>query len=217
MMRPILILALLTTALCGVDLAAAQEIEATADTAAPAAPNHLEPGDRVRLRIWREDDMSGEFRVDSDGTIVFPRLGSWPVTGKDPAALKAELMEAYGRVLRTPAIEITFLRRINVGGAVQKPDVYYIDPTMTVRDVLIEAGGPTMVGRTDRIELVRNGETILARLRQDLPVVESPIRSGDQLYVPERNWLSRNTSAAVGIGGAILSFAATMIILAASN
>jgi protein involved in polysaccharide export with SLBB domain len=148
---------------------------------------------------------------------VFPRLGVRTVIGKEPGTLMRELMEDYGRVLRTPAIEITFLRRINVGGAVQRPGVYYIDPTMTVQDVLLEAGGATPLGRTDRIELIRGGELIEAKLRQDIQVVESPIRSGDQLFVPERNWLSRNMSAAVGIGGAILSFAATMIILAASN
>lgn len=220
-MRSSLVMVLLSAGIAGlvgpgVDRAEAQDGPETQATAA-AVPNHLEAGDKVRLRIWREDDMSGDYRVDSDGTVVFPRLGSWPVAGKDPDVLKAELMKEYGRVLRTPAIEITFLRRINVGGAVQRPAVYFIDPTMTVRDVVIEAGGATMVGRTDRIELIRNGELIEARLRQDLPVVESPIRSGDQLYIPERNWFSRNTNAAVGIGGAVLSFVATMIILAASN
>jgi polysaccharide export outer membrane protein len=210
-MRFVFTMTLLAACLCTADGAAAQ--------AAPVepAPNHLQPGDRIRLRIWREENMSGEFRVDTDGTVVFPRLGMRTVTGKDPRTLMAELMEDYGRLLRTPAVEITFLRRINVGGAVQRPAVYYIDPTMTVRDVLLEAGGATPLGRTDRIELIREGELIEAKLRQDIPVVESPIRSGDQLYVPERNWLSRNMSAAVGIGGAILSFAATMIILAASN
>jgi polysaccharide export outer membrane protein len=179
--------------------------------------NHLEPGDIIRLRIWREESMSGEYRVDADGTVVFPRLGSWPVSGKDADLLKRELIEAYARYLRTPSIEVTFLRRINVGGAVQKPGVYHAEPTMTVRDVLLEAGGPTMTGRTDRVELIRDGTVIQARLRPDVPIVESPIRSGDQLYVPERSWLSRNTNAAVGIGSALLSFAATMIILAASR
>lgn len=215
-MRFILVMTLITAGLIGGGNAAAQESPA-AGAAVAAAPNHLEAGDRVRLRIWREPDMGGDYTVDADGTVVFPRLGTWSVADKDPNALKTELVEEYGRVLRTPAIEITFLRRISVGGAVQRPSVYYIDPTMTVRDVLVEAGGATMVGRTDRVELIRNGELIEARLRQDVPVVESPIRSGDQLYVPERNWFSRNTNAVVGIGGAILSFAATMIILAASN
>lgn len=161
--------------------------------------------------------MSNEFRVDADGYVVLPRLGALQVTGKDPTTLRNELVSEYSRYLRSPAIEVTFLRRILVGGAVQKPNVYYIDPTMTIRDVLLEAGGATPLGHADRIELVRDGERIPVRLTQDVPVVESPIRSGDQIYVPERSWLSRNTNAAVGIGGALLSFAATMIILAASR
>lgn len=192
------------------------------DVAAQEAPperpaNYLEPGDIIRLRIWREETMSGEFRVDAEGMAVLPRLGAWRVVEKEPTALRNELIEEYSKYLRSPAIEITFLRRINVGGAVQRPAVYHVDPTMTIRDVLLEAGGPTPWGRTDRVELIRDGTTIQAQLRVDLPVVESPVRSGDQLLVPERSWLSRNTSAAVGIGGALLSFAATMIILAASR
>ena len=186
-------------------------------SAAAAAQNHLEPGDVVRLRIWREENMSGEFTVDAEGMVVFPRLGPRLVTGKNPSVLKDELVQEYSRLLRTPSVEVTFLRRIAVGGAVQRPAVYHIDPTMTIRDVVLEAGGPTPAGRTDVIELIRDGQPIQANLRQDLPIVESQIRSGDQLYIPERNWFSRNLSAVVGIGGAVLSFAATMIILAASN
>lgn len=189
--------------------------------AAPSATadgrNHLEPGDVIRLRIWREENMSGEFTVDAEGMVVFPRLGARVVTGKDPAELKQELVDVYSRLLRTPSIEVTFLRRIAVGGAVQRPAVYHIDPTMSVRDVVLEAGGPTPAGRTDVIELIRDGQLIEANLRQDVSIVESAIRSGDQLYIPERNWASRNLSAVVGIGGAVLSFVATMIILAASN
>ena len=190
----------------------------TAQEATPAVVgNQLEPGDMIRLRIWREEGMSDEFRVDADGYVVLPRLGARQVTGKDPTTLRNELVAEYSRYLRSPAIEVTFLRRILVGGAVQKPDVYYIDPTMTVRDVIVRAGGATPLGRTDRIELVRDGERLAVSLDQDVPIVASPIRSGDQVYVPERSWLSRNTNAAVGIGGALLSFAATMIILAASR
>src|SRR5690606_12294566 len=183
----------------------------------PTGENHLEPGDMIRLRIWREEGMSDEFRVDAEGYVVLPRLGARQVTGMDPVTLRNELVSEYSRYLRNPAIEVTFLRRILVGGAVQKPDVYYIDPTMTVRDVLAQAGGSTPLGRTDRIELVRDGERVDARLNQDVPIIESRIRSGDQLYVPERSWLSRNTNAVVGIGGALLSFTATMLLIASQR
>lgn len=212
------ILMTLVVVITGTAPAAAQQTSPPDEVGvAITAGNHLEPGDVIRLRIWREETMSGEFRVDAEGAVVFPRIGTLQVTQKDPLELKAELVQAYERYLREPSIEVTFLRRISVGGAVQRPGVYHIEPTMTIRDVLLEAGGATPIGRTDRIELIRGDQVLQARLRQDLPVVESPIRSGDQLYVPERNWLSRNTNAAVGIGGALLSFAATMIILAASR
>jgi polysaccharide export outer membrane protein len=193
------------------------------DTLRPESPppssvqNYLEPGDVIRLRIWREENMSDDFTVDADGIVVFPRLGPRQVTGKNPSTLKDELVVEYGRLLRTPSVEVTFLRRINVGGAVQRPGVYHVDPTMSVRDVLLEAGGATSSGRTDQVELIRDGEVIQARLRQDQAIVESPVRSGDQLFIPERNWAARNIGAVVGIGGALLSFTATMIILAASN
>lgn len=212
------ILMTLVAVIAGTAPAAAQQTSPPDEAGvAVTAGNYLEPGDVIRLRIWREETMSGEFRVDVEGTVVFPRIGTLQVTQKDPVELKAELVQAYERYLREPSIEVTFLRRISVGGAVQRPGVYHIEPTMTIRDVLLEAGGATPIGRTDRIELIRGDQVLQARLRQDLPVVESPIRSGDQLYVPERSWLSRNTNAAVGIGGALLSFTATMIILAASR
>jgi protein involved in polysaccharide export with SLBB domain len=182
-----------------------------------AAGSHLSPGDVIRLRVWREETITGEYRVDADGTVVFPRLGPMRVTEVSPAELKAELQRQYARYLRDPAIEVLYLRRVLIGGAVFRPAVYYIDPTMTIRDALLEAGGATPAGRMDRIELIRDGVTVEARLREDLTVVESPVRSGDQLYVPEKSWLARNTSVAVGIGGALLSFAATMIILIASR
>jgi len=179
--------------------------------------NYLEPGDVIRLRVWPDEKISGEYRVDTDGMVAFPWVGMTRVTDKDPSELKAELLREYARYLRDPAIEVTYLRRVVIGGAVYRPSVYWIDPTMTIRDALMQAGGATPAGRTDRIEVIRDGETVMARLREDLPIVESPVRSGDQLYVPERGWFARNTGAAVGIGSALLSFAATMIILAASR
>lgn len=203
--------------LCCLIVSESQAQEATQGPAPTGPASHLSPGDVIRLRVWREETITGEYRVDSDGTVVFPRLGPIKVTEISPGELKAELQQQYARYLRDPAIEVLYLRRVLIGGAVFRPAVYYIDPTMTIRDALLEAGGATPAGRMDRIELIRDGVTVEARLREDLTVVESPVRSGDQLYVPEKSWLARNTSVAVGIGGALLSFAATMIILIASR
>src|SRR5438105_2775095 len=104
--------------------------------ASTASGQPVRAGDMIRLRIWREDDLSGEFQVDSKGTVVFPRLGEYKVTGETPESLVTRLMEDYRKYLVNPSIEITVLRRINILGAVSKPGIFNVDPTITIADAL---------------------------------------------------------------------------------
>ena len=162
-------------------------------------PLVLYPGDMVRLRVWRGDNMNGDYLVNNDGTAVFPLLGPWPVTGKSADSLKAELVAEYGKYLRTPSIEVTPLRRVAITGAVQKGGLYPVDPTMTLADALALAGGATPQGDPNKVDLIRDGRVIRAELRQDVRILELPIRSGDQLFVPERSWITRNASVIASI------------------
>lgn len=159
--------------------------------AAASMPGLL-PGDIVRLRIWREPDLSGEFPVDESGTVVFPKLGPLKVESESPQELTAALVSRYSRYLKDPSIEITLLRRVNVLGAVVHPGVFPIDPTMTVSDVLALAGGATPDGDRYRADLLRDGKRLPIELASSDRVADLPIRSGDQLFVPERSWASRN-------------------------
>jgi polysaccharide biosynthesis/export protein len=124
--------------------------------------------------------------------------------------LKARIVQAYQKYLVNPSIDIIVLRRINILGAVRNPGLYPIDATMTIADALAVAGGATPVGDTDKVEIVRNGERVRARLSQRTRVTESAIRSGDQLYVPERSWLSRNTGIVAAVITASVSIAVTL-------
>lgn len=182
----------------------AQE-SAAAPTTTPQAV--LRPGDVVRLVIWREEDFSGEFPVAQDGSVVLPRLGRQEVTGEMPDALRKRWLQEYERYLRNPSIEITFLRRITVLGAVREAGLKHVDPTMTIAQALALAGGTTQDGATEKIVLMRDGEpieTVTERTR----IAETPLRSGDQLFVPERSWASRNT----GIVTALISGAVSVMV-----
>ena len=160
----------------------------------------LRPGDVIRLRIWREPDLSGDFAVDETGTVVFPRIGALRVVEESPESLKARLVKAYEAFLNHSSINITLLRRLQVLGAVRNPGLYPVDATMTVADALALAGGTTPQGDPDRIELVRDGQRIAARLSANTPITGSQLQSGDQIFVPERSWVSRNAGVvAAGI------------------
>lgn len=164
----------------------------------------LLPGDVIRLRIWREPDLSGDFTVDENGFATLPRLGAAQVTRDPVDTVKARLLRAYqGYVLET-TIEVIPLRRIRVTGAVRNPGLYTVDPTMTAADAIALAGGATPQGRRDRVDLIRGTSSIEARLSPEVgPAL--PLRSGDQLVVPERRWISRNPGIVIGAVSATAS------------
>ncbi len=166
--------------------------QSTADARVQASVD-LRPGDRVRLKVWREPDLSGEFSVNEDGVVVFPKVGRVDVRALSTDSLKALLIARYAESLRSPSVEVTLLRRVNVLGSVKTPGLYYVDPTMTVSDALALAGGVNPDGKQNSFELLRDGKRLQVDLSLDSRLADSPMQSGDQLRVPQRSWLSRNT------------------------
>jgi protein involved in polysaccharide export with SLBB domain len=165
----------------------------------------LRPGDVVRVRIWRETDLSGDFLVDENGVVMLPKLGPTQVTHEPIDRLRAQLMQAYQMYLHDSSIEIIPMRRIRVTGAVRNPGLYTVDPTVTVADALALAGGATPQGKRDRVLLIRGEMSIDARLSPSEDRTLSPLRSGDQLFVPERSWISRNPRLVIGAVSATAS------------
>jgi protein involved in polysaccharide export with SLBB domain len=165
----------------------------------------LRPGDAVRLRVWREPDLSGDFPVNESGIVVLPKLGPRRVVTEHPDSLKQWILASYSEFLRNPSIEVLLVRRIQVLGAVRNPGLYPVEPMMTVADAIALAGGTTSQGRSNKVELRRHGEKVPGKLTGRLLIGDSSIRSGDQIYVPERSWVSRNPGIVMGILGFVTS------------
>jgi protein involved in polysaccharide export with SLBB domain len=73
--------------------------------------------------------------------------------------------------------------------------------------VLAQAGGITEAGNTDDVSIVRDGRTMkLGKWRAGGPL-SAELRSGDQVVVGRRSWLSRNALAAVSTLGLVVSVA----------
>jgi polysaccharide biosynthesis/export protein len=171
---------------------------------APPAPtvapgDAVRPGDVVRLRIWQEPELSGEFPVNEQGVAVLPKVGAMAVGGVTPDQLRQQITAAYTRYLAHNVIDVTLLRRIQVLGSVRSPGLYPVDGTMTVADVLALAGGVAPEGRRNQVQLIRGGRRMDIRLTGGERLADTPIRSGDQLFVDQRSWADRNTGTLVGI------------------
>ena len=187
-------------------LARGQDSVAAA-TSVDTAGATLKPGDVVRLKIWREPDLSGDFLVDERGSVVVPKLGRVQVVGLSPDSLKSQLIGSYSVYLRNPSIDVVLLRRITILGGVRNPGLYPVDPTMTLADAYALAGGIAPEGKLDEVQLVRGTQRTTYKISGATRIGDTPLRSGDQLYVPTRSWLARNTwavTAAIGTTTTIL-------------
>ena len=81
------------------------------------------------------------------------------------------------------------------------------------------AGGPTPQGEGDKVWVFRDGEVVTTILRGKTLIANSPIRSGDRLFVawvsavPERSWISRNA----GPVGMFVAATAAMVVAFGGN
>lgn len=169
------------------------------------AAGSLGPGDVVYVQIWREPELSDSVPVDNAGMAVFPKLGPMDVTGILPDSLKRLLVGEYSQFLQSPSIRITVKRRITIWGAVVKPGPYPVDLTMSITDALALAGGATSEGKSGKVELRRGSERRVIDLSGNTQVGDTSLRSGDQLFVPQRSWASRNTGLVIGAIGTVTS------------
>jgi protein involved in polysaccharide export with SLBB domain len=131
--------------------------------------------------------------------VSLPLIEGMQATNVPAQELRNRIIQQYQSLFRNQAIQVTLLRRVSVLGAVQSPGLYHVDPTMRIGDVIATAGGVTGQGRQDEVRIIRNGQEIQTDLTL-ASAVPPEIRSGDQIFIPERSWVSRNFPWLVGLG-----------------
>lgn len=193
-------------------VSAQAEAEAPPPTETGSAPGAMLPGDVIKIAVWREPELSGQFTVQEDRTVALPRLGSYSVVGKTPADVEAELLAEYSRTLRDPVVEIVILKRIVITGEVRTPGLYPVDPTMTLTDALTLAGGPLPNAKENRVDLIRGGERTEYNLEKVTLTRDIALLSGDQLYVPKKHWIVRNWRWYTTIAGTLMSVGTFILV-----
>jgi len=206
MRKILLLLALLAASLALPHRGAAQG--AAADSA------FLRPGDVIRLQVFRQAELSGEFVVSPEGTIQHPLLSNVVVVGASRSVIRERLREALSRFERDPAFVFDYLYRVAVGGEVRLPNLYPLNPETTIGQALAAAGGVTEFGRLDRVHVIRDGQDIIVDLRRpDSNTAGMRIRSGDQIRVSRRGNFIRDVigpfAAVVSAIAAVATFITT--------
>jgi polysaccharide export outer membrane protein len=182
-----------------------------AQTASDPLPTFsLDRGDVLRVYVWREGDLSGDFPVDEVGRVTLPMLGVVKVEGLQWYALRDSLLSLYSRQLRNPSVMLTPLRRVQVLGEVPKPGNYLADPTLSLAGLVALAGGATAGGDLHRVRVVRGGKTIVKSASVESILLTADVRSNDQIFVDRRAWIERNGAF---VASALISTAGILVAL----
>lgn len=204
MMRRALAFAVVAAALLGGRSLAAQSLQSSA-VRLPAA--RLAAGDDVVVVVFQEKELSARVYVDGRNQIALPRLGVFDVGAMTSEMLRDTVRARYATFLREPSVDVRALRRVTVNGAVLKPDVYYVDPSMTLRDVIARSGGVTSEGNPRSVNVVRGAEVTPYPNWSETEQGLTELRSGDEIVVGRRSWVAVNVGALVGVAGVLTSLA----------
>lgn len=154
-------------------------------------PLSLQPGDVLRIDVWPDQSLGGQFTVEETGLVYLPFLGAVQVTGLSIDRLRTQLREGYTEVIKEPVVTITPMFRIGVMGAVARPGIYQVDPTNNVLDVLNMAGGFARDADPEEIRIIRPGERVIeydvARAMEgNIDMDDLTLQSGDRIVVPQQ-------------------------------
>jgi polysaccharide export outer membrane protein len=165
------------------------------------------------VRVAGDTSLSGDIAVDDKGYAAIPRLGTIRVDSVSPDSVRRLIRNTYGAWLVNPSIEVTFPQRLRVLGAVRNPNLYNVDLGLTVADVIALAGGVTDDGSYDDVQLIHgNDKSNVVHVTSVSRLADLGVYSGDEVYVPRRNWFARNATAlaASTISGVAIFLAAVI-------
>ncbi len=153
--------------------------EATAAAVAPSAASApanavsaptgyvLSANDQVAIEVFGEDDLRTNGRLNGEGNLSLPLLGSVRLSGLTLTQAAARLTELYGRdYLVHPKVNLTLVgyakRLFTILGQVNRPGSYEMPETnpggIDLLEAIAMAGGYTRIAAPERISVRRQGD-----------------------------------------------------------
>lgn len=154
--------------------------------ASPSGSYILGPTDRVRLKVYGEPDITGEYEVDANGNVSIPLAGQVKAAGLTTKQLERSITSALAKgIVRDPRVNVEMVayRPFYILGEVKKSGEYPYRVGLTVLDAVATAGGYTYRANENKVYLRRAGSTVEEIYPMDAPILLYP---GDNVRVPER-------------------------------
>lgn len=167
------------------------------DTAALLNSTAVGPGDVFEVRVFGHPDMTGTYRVATEGNIDYPLVGHLEVSGLTATAISKRISERLksGGYLRNPHV-IVYVKELKskkvfVLGQVRKPGSFSYEERMSIVQAIALSGGFTPLAEKNYAIVTRIVDGTEKRVPvpvEDIISDKSPnflLQPGDIIFVPE--------------------------------
>lgn len=174
--------------------------------------------DVLSISVFRVPDLSfDEIRVDSQGDLQIPLIGSVRAAGQTTTSLAAELEGRLSeRYLQNPRVTVTVgeaaSQKVTIDGAVTKPGVYELRGRTTLLQAVAMASGPSPTANLESVAVFRNqdGQRMVAVF--DVAAIRDgnasdPVIEGDDIVIVDTSRLRSFMRDAVAALPALAVFA----------
>ena len=149
-------------------------------------PYRFDAGDKLRITVFDQANLTNTYLVDASGNISMPLIGGVAARGRTAGELEGEIAaKLRNGYLKRPdvSVDIDQYRPFFIMGEVKNAGQYPYVAGMTAQTAVAIAGGYSARADQSSLDVTRqlNGEVLVGRV----PGTD-PIRPGDTIYVRER-------------------------------
>ena len=178
-------------------LVSAKDADKKKAAQAPAAVNdeyRVGPGDKLRIEVYKDPQLSQSVQVRPDGKITLPLVGDMEATGRTPIELRDTIATSLKDYINNPTVTVIVVEalasQVYVMGEVTHPGTMQLHGPTTILQALAMAGGFKEFANTKDVKVLRphgSGiETIKFNYKDVINGDAKPfyLRSGDTVIVP---------------------------------
>jgi polysaccharide export outer membrane protein len=120
----------------------------------------LGAGDKLRVDVYRNEQLSQSVQIRPDGKITLPLINDVPAAGKTPSELKDALTTQFKEYVNNPVVTVivqdAVSAQISIIGEVRSPGPQVMNGSLTVLQALAKAGGLGEFANKSKIHILRH-------------------------------------------------------------
>jgi polysaccharide export outer membrane protein len=128
------------------------------------------PEDVIFVKVWRDNDVSGQFLVRPDGRISVPLIGDVTASGRTPEQLEKDISERLSKFIKEPQVNVGILvvgsKKYFILGEVNKPGSFPLVVPTNVLEALVNAGGFRDFANESKILILRGDKVLTFNYKQ---------------------------------------------------